>query len=73
VLEAVAGGVPDPTLGAAIHLHVVPRHPQDFHPDDLRAWFREQAPRYLWPAEVQVHDAFPRTAHGKIDRTAILA
>jgi acyl-CoA synthetase (AMP-forming)/AMP-acid ligase II len=68
VSEVAARGVPDPVAGQAIVVHVVPRRPETFSPDDLLAWCRREMPPYLVPKTVVVHDALPRTASGKLDR-----
>lgn len=72
VQDAVATGTSHPEMGAVIHLHVVPHQSDTFSEEDLRGYFREQAPRYLWPAEITMHPQFPRTPNGKVDRRAVL-
>jgi len=72
IQDAIASGVSDPEKGAVIHLHVLPHHQDRFREEDLRGHFREHAPRYLWPAEIIVHQHFPRTPNGKVDRRAVL-
>ncbi len=40
-------------------------------PDALIAWAREQIGGYKYPRELQIVDAVPMTAVGKIDRKAL--
>ncbi|MFW2336094.1 amino acid adenylation domain-containing protein [Ilumatobacter sp.] len=49
---------------------VVGEGPQDVSPDEIAGLLRSRLPRYAVPAEIRVVEALPRTATGKIDRTA---
>ncbi len=69
VTEAVAFGVPDAALGAAIHLVV--SGPGD--PARLTHWLRARLPGFMQPARIIWQAALPRSANGKLDRTAIAA
>jgi acyl-CoA ligase (AMP-forming) (exosortase A-associated) len=67
VTEAVALGVPDDRLGAAIVLIV--RGPG---PDEaLRAFLRRELPNFMQPAHVLWRDELPRSPNGKLDRERI--
>ncbi len=72
VQDAVATGISDPDKGAVIRLHVLPSHQDRFSEEELRGYFRDHAPRYLWPAEIVTHQHFPQTPNGKVDRRAVL-
>ncbi|MDX2165627.1 MAG: AMP-binding protein [Deltaproteobacteria bacterium] len=67
VREAAVIGLPHPVLGQAIRAFVAPRDPTAFDPDALLAFCAERMPRYMVPASVEVVEALPRTAHGKVD------
>ncbi|MEW4570861.1 amino acid adenylation domain-containing protein [Tautonia sp. JC769] len=41
--------------------------------DDLRAYLRSHLPIHLMPGRFRVVESLPRTAHGKLDRRALLA
>lgn len=71
VKEVVAKGELDPLAGAVVAVHCVPADPAGFVPEALRDHCRREMPRYMLPRRIYVHEAFPRTASGKIDRQAI--
>lgn len=73
VAEVVAKGVADPVAGQVIALHVVPRDAQTFTTAALAAWCRREMPGYMLPRAIHVHDGFPRTSSGKVDRTQVAA
>ncbi len=73
VAEVVAKGVADEVAGQVIALHVVPRDAQAFTTAALAAWCRREMPGYMLPRAIHVHDGFPRTASGKVDRTQVAA
>jgi o-succinylbenzoate---CoA ligase len=58
----------DATWGEAITARVVLRPGQDASPDDLRAFCRERLAGFKVPKAVEVADALPRTASGKLLR-----
>ena len=72
VYEAVAFGVPDARLGAAIVLIVRGR---DGTADDagLAAHLRQALPNFMQPQAIEWRDALPRNPNGKLDRVAIAA
>lgn len=73
---AVAGvavvGRPDPEWGAAVTAVVVPADP-DRPPtvDDLREHVRRTLPAYAAPKRIELVDALPRTASGKVRRVEL--
>jgi acyl-CoA ligase (AMP-forming) (exosortase A-associated) len=72
VYEAVAFGVPDARLGAAIILIV---RGKDGVADEegLGAYLRQNLPNFMQPQVVEWRDALPRNPNGKLDRVAIAA
>ena len=72
IYEAVAFGVPDPRLGAAIVLIVRGRNGRD-DADGLAAYLRQNLPNFMQPQVVEWRDALPRNPNGKLDRVAIAA
>jgi acyl-coenzyme A synthetase/AMP-(fatty) acid ligase len=74
VLEAAAIGLPDEDRGAIVHADVV-LQPGRFATDDLRAELqrhvREVTAPYKYPRSLRFVAALPRTATGKLRRSAI--
>lgn len=71
VLEVVVRGVPDELLGQAIVAHVLPQQPETFSVDALKDYCNREMPRYMVPKQFEVHESFPRTASGKVDRKRV--
>lgn len=71
VREVVARGEPDPVAGAVVVVHCVPRDPETFSPQAVLDHCRREMPRYMVPRRLYVHESFPRTASGKIDRQSV--
>ena len=72
VAEVVACGEPHAVAGAAVVVHIVPRNTRTFRKQDLFAHCRKTMPMYMLPKAIYVHDEFPRTASGKVDRRRIV-
>ena len=72
IFEAVAFGVPDPRLGAAIILIV---RGKDGVADEegLAVYLRQNLPNFMLPQTIEWRDALPRNPNGKLDRVAIAA
>lgn len=70
VREVVVGGVADEVAGQRVVAHVVLG---DTSEDDVWAHCREVLPRYMQPAQLIVHESFPRTSSGKLARSKVLA
>jgi acyl-CoA synthetase (AMP-forming)/AMP-acid ligase II len=71
VKEVVARGEPDPVAGEVVVVHCVPRDPGTFSTQVVLDHCRREMPRYMVPRRIHVHESFPRTASGKIDRQSI--
>ena len=71
VYEAVAFGVPDARLGAAIQLIV--RGKADADREAFAAELRRTLPNFMQPKAVEWREALPRNPNGKLDRVAIAA
>ena len=59
-------GVPDHRMGEVGVAFVVPRAGAAIEPDELVAWCREHMANYKVPRRVEVVDAFPLNASGKV-------
>lgn len=71
IFEAVAFGVADARLGAAIILIV--RGKEGADPEALSAWLRQSLPNFMQPRAIAWRAALPRNPNGKLDRVAIAA
>lgn len=70
IYEAVAFGVPDPRLGAAIVLIVRGKDGRE-EGEALAAHLRQALPNFMQPQIVEWRDTLPRNPNGKLDRVAI--
>jgi O-succinylbenzoic acid--CoA ligase len=66
VADAAVFGRPDPEWGEAVTASVVLRRPAD--PQELREWVAGRLARYKAPKSVEVAEALPRNASGKLLR-----
>ncbi len=66
VADAAVFGRPDPEWGEAVTASVVLREPAD--PRELREWVAGRLARYKAPKSVEVAEALPRNASGKLLR-----
>ncbi len=71
IFEAVAFGVPDERLGAAIILIV--RGKADADRDALAAYLKANLPNFMQPQAIEWRSELPRNPNGKLDRVAIAA
>lgn len=69
--EAVAFGVPDTRLGAAIVLIVRGKGTEEA--EALAAHLRQALPNFMQPQVIEWRSELPRNANGKLDRVAIAA
>ena len=68
--EAVAFGVPDARLGAAIIL-IVRGKDGVSDEDGLAAYLRQNLPNFMQPQAIEWRGELPRNPNGKLDRVAI--
>ncbi len=66
VAQAAVVGAPDERLGEVGVAFVVPRAGERVDPDEVIAWAREQMANYKVPRRVEVVDALPVNASGKV-------
>jgi len=66
ILEVAVVGIPDRRMGEVGVAFVVPRAGATVDPDALVAWCREHMANYKVPRRVEVVDAFPLNASGKV-------
>lgn len=71
IFEAVAFGVPDDRLGAAIVLIVRGKGGRD--EEGLAAYLRQNLPNFMQPQAIEWREELPRNPNGKLDRVAIAA
>jgi len=68
VAEAAVVGVPDPLLGQAILLVIVPREDVPITERDIRAHCARTLEDFMLPKHVRIVAELPRTANGKVDK-----
>ena len=66
VAQAAVVGIPDERMGEIGCAFVVPRAGETIDPDELIAWTRETMANYKVPRRVEVVDALPLNASGKV-------
>ena len=71
ILEAVALGVPDETLGEEVVAVVVPHPGHTCDPVEVREFVRERVAAYKYPRAVVVAEALPHSPTGKVLRREI--
>jgi O-succinylbenzoic acid--CoA ligase len=72
VRDVAAGGRPDPEWGQRVAVWVVPADPSDPPSlEELRAFAARTLPRHAAPRELTLARRLPRTASGKLRRTAL--
>jgi acyl-CoA synthetase (AMP-forming)/AMP-acid ligase II len=73
VLEVAVIGIPDNKWGEAVKAVCVPKPGATVEPDSVIAWARERIAGFKVPKSVDVIDALPRNASGKILRKDLRA
>jgi acyl-CoA synthetase (AMP-forming)/AMP-acid ligase II len=66
VSQVAVVGVPDERMGEVGVAFVVPRPGADVDPSELTAWCRDQMANYKVPRRVEIVDALPLNASGKV-------
>jgi acyl-CoA synthetase (AMP-forming)/AMP-acid ligase II len=64
-------GVPDTRLGEVGYAFVIPRRDATITPDELIAWCRDKMANYKVPRYVEIIDAVPLNASGKVLKTEL--
>ncbi len=59
-------GLPDEKMGEEIKAYVVLAEGKTATPDEIKAWTKENIAAYKYPREVEIIDALPMSATGKI-------
>jgi acyl-CoA synthetase (AMP-forming)/AMP-acid ligase II len=68
VAEAAVVGIPDERLGEVGMAFVVPVRGQSVTPEGVIAWSREHMANFKVPRRVEIVDALPRNATGKVTK-----
>lgn len=71
VSEAVALGIPHPTLGQGIVVVASPAAGGALDMEGLLSAYREQLPRFMWPELIAEKERLPKGPNGKIDRALL--
>ncbi len=73
VLDVVVVGLPDPEWGHRVHAIVQPTDPEHApDPDELRAHCKARLAPYKVPKEFEIVEHIPRSAAGKVNRSALV-
>ncbi len=72
VAEAVALGIPHPSLGQAIVCLVALHDEDETSTDDVLAHCRAQLPAFMVPRTIVLRERLPRNPNGKIDRSGLV-
>ncbi len=73
VAQAAVIGVPDERMGEVAKAFIVQAEGADLQPDAVIAWCRENMANYKAPRYVELIDAMPLNASGKVLKTALRA
>lgn len=64
-------GIPHPDWGEAVHAVLVTAPDAAVEPEQIIAWSRERLAAYARPKSVDIVEALPETAFGKVDKKAL--
>ena len=73
VAQVAVVGMPDPRMGEVTAAFVVPKPGGNIDIDELTAWCREHMANYKVPRRIEVLDALPLNASGKVLKTQLRA
>ena len=59
-------GIPDEKMGEEIKAYVVLKDGASGTPEEIKSWTKDQLAAYKYPREVEILDALPMSATGKI-------
>jgi long-chain acyl-CoA synthetase len=71
VLEAAVVGVPDRVYGEAVKAVLAPKPEQEIDPDEIRAFVSQRLAKYKVPKYVELVEALPRNANGKVMKSEL--
>ena len=66
-------GIPDERMGEVGRAFVVPKNRDGFDKSDFLSWCRQKMANYKVPRDVQIVDALPRNAMGKVQKFLLRA
>ena len=59
-------GIPDERMGEVAMAYIVPKAGANLSPEKITAWCKENMANYKVPRRVEIIDAFPLNATGKV-------
>jgi HIP---CoA ligase len=71
IAQVAVIGIPDERMGEVGMAYVVPVPGKSPTPDAIIAWCREQMANYKVPRRVEIVDALPQNASGKVTKFAL--
>ncbi|MEZ5435128.1 MAG: FadD3 family acyl-CoA ligase [Pseudomonadales bacterium] len=66
VAQSAVIGIPDERMGEVAMAYIVPKAGADLTPEKITAWCKENMANYKVPRRVEIIDAFPLNATGKV-------